>query len=917
MPERHDERAMSMTSWSGDRQHAQTGSGRVIPSRRRESGPDPPSSDLVSPSGSMPSASPIASPASSTRTMSPNQPMSRTMSMASTITSTPDRTDSLQHRPSMKSTAGSSSGTVISAQNRAPLVYPALLSRVAEVFRERINAGDRNKNDLAYKLAFTGGEAVDLIAYIIKTTDRNLALLLGRALDAQKFFHDVTYEHRLRDSSVDIYQFREALMEDTSTHVDGVFTLLTECYSPTCTRDRLCYSIACPRRLEQQSRLNLKPQPGLRREPSATSLHADDNDEQKLWINTVSQEVADSIGDKEKKRQEVISEMMYTERDFVKDLEYLRDFWMRPLRSHNPQLPSPIPEQKREKFVRIVFSNCMEIHGVNSRMAESLTRRQQENPVVRNVGDIFLSYVPRFEPFITYGANQLFGKHEFEKERNRNPYFSKFVDETERKPESRKLELNGYLTKPTTRLARYPLLLENVHKYTADDNPDQKDIPKAISMIKEFLSRVNAESGKAENHYNLMMLNENLRFPPGEYVDLKLTEESRQLIFKSALKKGPADSSEVMVYLFDHAILLVRQKTVNKRDELKVYRKPIPLELLVITQMDEVIPKLGISKRPSSSLIPGARQALNVPKTNQTGKEGYPMTFRHLGKGGYELTLYAQNQSQRKKWMEHIESQQSKLRDRSNVYTKSILCDNFFSAMNRVNCLVPMGMTFFPPRIFQFRNTNDDPDGGRKLVYGTDTGIYTSDRRPRAPDSRPRRVLDISSVTQIDVLEEYQLLLVLANKALCSYPLEVLDSVDNQSPLLKRPKKIQGHANFFKAGVCLGRHLVCSAKTSSLSTTIKVFEPTDTVSKNKKKPAITQLFQSSQESLKPFKVITSQKAMNDRIYLHISRNSTSLLNPRPSISLNLSSACLALVALKSSVWKRWKRSPSLTKPTRP
>ena len=149
-------------------------------------------------------------------------------------------------------------------------------------------------------------------------------------------------------------------------------------------------------------------------------------------------------------------------------------------------------------------------------------------------------------------------------------------------------------------------------------------------------------------------------------------------------------------------------------------------------------------------------------------------------------------------------------------------------------------------------------DGGRKLVYGTDAGIYVSDRRPKAIDTKPKRVLDVASVTQIDVLEEYQLLLVLAAKSLLSYPLEVLDLSDNQSPLLKRPKKIQNHANFFRAGVCLGRHLVCSAKTSSLSTTIKVFEPMDTVSKGKKKPAITQLFQSSQDALKPFKVSIDQ-----------------------------------------------------------
>jgi hypothetical protein len=94
---------------------------------------------------------------------------------------------------------------------KSPIIYPALLSRVAQAFRERIPITDRVKDGLTYKDAFDGREAVDKIAYIIKTTDRNLALLLGRALDAQKFFHDVTYDHRLRDSSNELYQFRTKL----------------------------------------------------------------------------------------------------------------------------------------------------------------------------------------------------------------------------------------------------------------------------------------------------------------------------------------------------------------------------------------------------------------------------------------------------------------------------------------------------------------------------------------------------------------------------------------------------------------------------------------------------------------------------------------------------------------------------------
>lgn len=848
IPERIDDnRSMSMGSYSLERDHAQQlTSGRVVPGRRRESESDP-FADPVPQNGSFNSASsPSYVPTPHFRRPSEGSGPPRTVSANSAASASSDltgttmngsRSDSMVSRP--PPTTPSSGQTITTptttvVQRKSPLVYPALLSRVASAFQERIGVGDRTKNDLSYKNAFTGAEAVDLIAYIIKTTDRNLALLLGRALDAQKFFHDVTYEHRLRDAPGEVYQFRETMGEEASSKdVNGVFTLLTECYSPTCTKDHLCYSIACPRRLEQQARLNLRPQPGLRHSNSRGSLHDNDDQEQKLWINSVPKEVADKIDDREKKRQEVISELMYTERDFVKDLEYLRDFWIRPLRGSG-QATSPIKEERREKFVRTVFGNCLEVLAVNSKFADELSKRQKEQHVVHSIGDVFLKWVPQFDPFIKYGANQMYGKYEFEKEKGANPAFSRFVDETERLKESRKLELNGYLTKPTTRLARYPLLLDNVLKYTKDDNPDKKDIPIAIGLIKDFLARVNAESGKAENHFNLLQLNQQLKWNAGEYTDLKLTEENRVILTKMSFKKGPTDNAEVQVYLFDHAVLMCRVKNVNKREELRVYRKPIPLELLVIAEMDQVIPRIGIAKRPSSSLIPGAKSS-TAGTPGQ--KEVYPITFRHLGKGAYELQLYATSITQRKKFIELVEEQQSKLRERSsNFYTKTILCEGFFNTQNRVNCLVPT-------------------DGGRKLIYGTDNGIYVADRWPKDKSIKPKRILDATQVSQIDTLEEYRLLLVLSNKTLTSYPFEALDAT-NQNPLATRPRKIQGHANFFKAGIGLGRHLVCSVKTSALSTTIKVYEPMDDLTKGKKKPAISKMFASGQDALKPFKVRT-------------------------------------------------------------
>lgn len=159
----------------------------------------------------------------------------RSMSMSSATVSSRTLTDQKRSsRPFPSAEGRHSPGTVAPRQKKTPIVYPALLSRVAEAFRERIPLGDRFKDGLTYKDAFDGREAVDKIAYIIKTTDRNLALLLGRALDAQKFFHDVTYDHRLRDSPNELYQFRTKL----GPYVSG------ELVDPDATQleDEVCYS---------------------------------------------------------------------------------------------------------------------------------------------------------------------------------------------------------------------------------------------------------------------------------------------------------------------------------------------------------------------------------------------------------------------------------------------------------------------------------------------------------------------------------------------------------------------------------------------------------------------------------------------------------------------------------------------------
>jgi len=56
--------------------------------------------------------------------------------------------------------------------------------------------------------------------------------------------------------------------------------------------------------------------------------------------------------------------------------------------------------------------------------------------------------------------------------------------------------------------------------------------------------------------------------------DLRLKEEGREMIYKGTLNKrggGQGDSGDLMVFLFDHALLMVKPKT--KVEQYKVHRR--------------------------------------------------------------------------------------------------------------------------------------------------------------------------------------------------------------------------------------------------------------------------------------------------------------------------------------------------------
>ena len=96
----------------------------------------------------------------------------------------------------------------------------------------------------------------------------------------------------------------------------------------------------------------------------------------------------------------------------------------------------------------------------------------------------------------------------------------------------------------------------------------------------------------------------------------------------------------------------------------------------------------------------------------------------------------------------------------------------------------------------------------------------------------------------------------IAERQVITFPLDAFDPMD---PLagLKRAKRIASHISFFKAGVCLGRTLVCVVKSSPLSSTIKTLEPIDQHVRGRAKPTFRKLLQGGNDTLRVFKVCYS------------------------------------------------------------
>jgi len=99
------------------------------------------------------------------------------------------------------------------------------------------------------------------------------------------------------------------------------------------------------------------------------------------------------------------------------------------------------------------------------------------------------------------------------------------------------------------------------------------------------------------------------------------------------------------------------------------------------------------SPRSKANAIGGSHSQPYPPvipvKLEGGGKTGFAITFVHLGRKFYQMTLWAATHANHRKWIELISHQQDLMRERSQFFEMDTLSEGFFQSINRANCAAP------------------------------------------------------------------------------------------------------------------------------------------------------------------------------------------------------------------------------------
>ncbi|KAM4659907.1 protein ECT2 isoform 3-T3 [Amazona ochrocephala] len=198
---------------------------------------------------------------------------------------------------------------------------------------------------------------------------------------------------------------------------------------------------------------------------------------------------------KQSARWQVAKELYQTESNYVDILTTIIQLFQVPLEKEG-QLGGPILAQEE---IKTIFGSIPDILDVHTKIKEDLEDLMMNWTESKSIGDIILKYskdlLKTYPPFVNFFE---MSKETITRCEKQKPRFHAFLKINQAKPECGRQSLAELLIRPVQRLPSVALLLNDIKKHTAEDNPDKITLERAIESLKEVMTHINEDKRKTE-----------------------------------------------------------------------------------------------------------------------------------------------------------------------------------------------------------------------------------------------------------------------------------------------------------------------------------------------------------------------------------------------------------------------------------
>ncbi|ETN67114.1 hypothetical protein AND_001084 [Anopheles darlingi] len=285
------------------------------------------------------------------------------------------------------------------------------------------------------------------------------------------------------------------------------------------------------------------------------------------WSSNIPPEILSSIGDLEKKRQEVINEIYQTERNHVRTLRLLEGIFMRPLQESGA-LPS--------ELLNLLFPHSLiHLKDLHSAFEFKLKQRRSEHVnVVREIGDLLLSMFDGQsgeelrEHAAHFCARQQIALEALKERRKKDEQLQRLLIKAESHKACRRLQLKDLLPTALQRLTKYPLLFDNLYNFTVRSSPNNETeahaIRKSLISAKRILDHVNQAVRTEEDMHKLLTIQRKLdksgldKDASSEFRNIDLTV--RKLVHDGPLTMKKNPGVQLHGLLFEDIMVLLQKQ---------------------------------------------------------------------------------------------------------------------------------------------------------------------------------------------------------------------------------------------------------------------------------------------------------------------------------------------------------------------